>query len=101
MDLCFAKDGTLFVAELNRILSYAKAERRLRQSGAQGENRRRAGEKLIPPEDESLNPQFAGLPRRPRQQALCYDWAALQRAAEGQTGGIRQTRHRRHFAHGP
>ncbi len=52
--LCFAKDGTLFVAEQNRILSYAKAEAHYRDPAPKARTVVAQGV-LIPPEFEATN----------------------------------------------
>lgn len=52
--VCFAKDGTLFVAEQNRILSYANAETHYSDPAPKAQTVV-AQDQLIPTEDESGN----------------------------------------------
>jgi glucose/arabinose dehydrogenase len=52
--VCFAKDGTLFIAEFNRILSYANAETGYGDASVRGKTIV-AQDRLIPPDEDSPN----------------------------------------------
>jgi hypothetical protein len=96
--VCWTKDGFLIVVEHNRVLNFPAAEFfyegpdvAVIEVVPQG--------KLVPPEEESLQPRRAHLPRRRRRQALHHAGPALQRAAARQARAVRAAGHRRHGAH--
>ena len=97
---CFSKDGFLYIAERNRILVFPAAEFFYESPDIAVGQVVKQGE-LIPKEEESFNHTARVCRGRAGQEALCAARPALQRAAQGEAGAVREGRHRRHRAHEP
>ncbi len=92
--LCASKDGFLFIAEQNRVLTFPAAEFFYEGPDVAAFNVVKEGE-LIPPGEESYNHTVARLPYRAGQQPLHHARPAVQRVRAGEDGPLQEGRHRR------